>query len=92
MSMELFKKNVLLCAALLLTLAWPAHEVFAHAGDSADCQVCAVSLSPQLNSDCGTRLLPLPENFVLAETAAPAALAESAASAPFYGRAPPALN
>jgi len=80
-----------LCAALLTALAWPAHEVFAHSGAETGCQVCSVSLSPELNADCGSLLLSAPQNFSLLKAEA-ALLTECSAAVPaFHGRAPPAI-
>ncbi len=82
---------VCLSAALLTALAWPAHEVFAHNSADNDCQICAVSLSPELNSDCGSALLAAPENFTLLKPEAALLSAVTGAVPVFYGRAPPAL-
>jgi hypothetical protein len=86
-------KTALFCltAALLTALAWPAHEVFAHSSGDNDCQVCAVSLSPELNADCGSALLAAPESFGLIKPEASLPTAITAALPVFHGRAPPAL-
>ncbi|HAN04659.1 MAG TPA: hypothetical protein DCW72_10130 [Elusimicrobia bacterium] len=83
-------KNVLCLAfAVVAAGAWdlhmlgPAHE----AGES--CQVCSVAGSPELNADCGGRLLVRPDNFVLNEAALPGLPAETPFIAAFLGRAPP---
>ena len=79
----------MLCAALLTALAWPAHEIFVHHDADNDCQVCAVTCSPELNADCGSLLLAAPENF---ELAAPICFVKSVPALPlpaFQGRAPP---
>ena len=78
-------------AALFMALAWPAHELFVHGQGLADndCQVCAVSLSPELNSDCGAGLLAAPENSVrIAQVHAAPTLPGLLPAAP-RGRAPP---
>ncbi len=82
------------CAvSLLIGGAWAFHVAEAHHGAAdKDCQVCAVSVSPQLNSDCGSPLLARPEKFVLAEPAAPAVQVITIVSAPFFGRAPPPIR
>ncbi len=87
------EKTRLFClsAALLTVLAWPAHEVLAHHGADSDCQICAVSFSPELNADCGSALLAAPENFSLLKQEAAPLTAITAVSPVFYGRAPPAI-
>jgi hypothetical protein len=87
------EKTRLLClsAALLTVLAWPAHEVFGHNSVDNDCQICAVSLSPELNADCGSALLAAPENFSLLKPEAALLTVITATVPVFYGRAPPAL-
>ena len=79
-----------LAAALVPLLSWPAHEAFAHKAVDNDCQVCAVSISPELNADCGSTLLAAPVNFSVVEPEAPQLSAIAAALSAFYGRAPPA--
>lgn len=58
-------KTALLCAALLITLAWPAH-VASSDKTMADlnCQESVLASSSELNSDCGNTLLEFPANFV----------------------------
>ena len=80
-----------LSAALLTALAWPAHEAFAHNLADNDCQICSVSTSPELNSDCGSTLLSAPVNFSFIAPEAPLLPASVSAIPAFYGRAPPAL-
>jgi len=91
--MNAFYRKIAACAALFMALAWPAHELFVHGGGLADddCRVCAVSLSPELNSDCGGALLAAPEDLVsvVQVPAAPAAAGRPTAAA--RGRAPPSL-
>jgi len=87
--MKRLVKNISVAAALLIALAWPAHEVFAHNSADNDCQVCAVSCSPELNADCGTVLLAAPVNFVI--LCPVSSVQPDAAELPlaFLGRAPP---
>ncbi len=66
-----------------LHMLGPAHE----AGES--CQVCSVAGAPELNADCGTRLLVRPDNFVVNAAALPGRLVETRLIASFLGRAPP---
>lgn len=81
----------LLAAALLTALAWPVHEAFAHSLADNDCQVCSVSISPELNSDCGSTLLAAPVNFSSIAPEAPLLSGSAPAVPVFYGRAPPAF-
>ena len=84
------KKGLLaLSIALLTFLSWPAHEVFAHISGDNDCQVCAVSFSPELNADCGSALLSAPENFSLLKPEARLLTEKNVPLPVFYGRAPP---
>ena len=78
-----------LFAALLIALAWPAHEAFAHHADDNDCQVCSVSCSPQLNADCGSELLAAPEKFELVSQVFSAGPGATGFLPAFQGRAPP---
>jgi hypothetical protein len=84
---------VCLTAALAIGGAWALHmvsDVHTHEAGDADCQVCSVSCSPQLNADCGTVLLAAPVNFELLKplfSTEPIAVEFSPA---FLGRAPPA--
>lgn len=82
-------RYLFLAAALLTAAALPAHKLFVHHSLDSDCQVCAISCSPQLNSDCGSVLLYAPVNF---ELFAPVFFIKPAAvefSPAFQGRAPP---
>ena len=78
-----------LYAALLIALAWPVHEVFAHHAGDNDCQVCSISGSPQLNSDCGTELLSVPVNFEIVNRVFFIRPFPAAPKPAFQGRAPP---
>ena len=78
-----------LFAALLIVLAWPAHEAFAHHADDNDCQVCSVSCSPQLNADCGSVLLAAPERFELVIPVFSVSPGAAGLPPAFQGRAPP---
>ncbi len=89
--MKIKKSLFILAAALLTALAWPAHEAFAHNPADNDCQVCSVSISPELNSDCGSTLLAAPLNFSLFAPEAPLLPVLVSAVPVFYGRAPPVL-
>lgn len=58
-------KTGLLCAALLVTLAWPAHVAFSDKTMAdLNCQESVLVSSSELNSDCGNPLLEFPANFV----------------------------
>ncbi len=85
--------NIAAGAALLITLSWPAHEAFVHGGQlqDNDCQMCSVSLSPELNADCGGVPLPAPDGFVIVESGQTFATVPLWISAPYRGRAPPSL-
>ncbi|HBA59254.1 MAG TPA: hypothetical protein DCZ92_00235 [Elusimicrobia bacterium] len=80
-----------LAAAALVGGAWTFHVAeVRHAASEDGCLVCAVSVSPELNSDCGCSLLAQPESFVLKAAALPGPLPESYEIPAFLGRAPPA--
>ncbi len=81
-----------LFAALLTLLSLPAHVDFTHNISEANCQVCSVSHSPELNADCGSALLSAPENFKLLRPAFFAGPASAEFQPAFRGRAPPAEN
>ncbi|HCC47416.1 MAG TPA: hypothetical protein DEQ38_04780 [Elusimicrobia bacterium] len=66
-----------------LHMLGPAHE----AGES--CQVCSVAGAPELNADCGTRLLVRPDNFVVNTAALPGRPVLRHVLSAFCGRAPP---
>ncbi len=82
-------RSAFLPAALLVAVSWPAHAVAEahHPGDY--CLVCAVASSPELNSDCGTDLLPRPCGFDIVVPAAPPMRGGVPAPRAFLGRAPP---
>jgi len=81
-----------LFAALLTVLSLPAHVAFTHNVSEANCQVCSVSHSPELNADCGSALLSAPENFILLSPAFFSGPASAEFQPAFLGRAPPAEN
>jgi len=57
-------KTASLCAALLITLAWPGHVASADKTVAdLNCQESVLS-SSELNSDCGNPLLEFPTDFV----------------------------
>lgn len=89
---RLFLRKICLAAALLMALAWPAHEIFSHGSGLADndCRVCAVASSPELNSDCGSALIERPSGLTILVPAAPSLAAGLLTVRPFRGRAPPA--
>jgi hypothetical protein len=78
-----------LAAALFIGGAWAFHMAEAHNAADKDCQVCAVSCSPELNADCGTELIAKPENFSLVAPALTIKPANTISVLSFYGRAPP---
>jgi hypothetical protein len=77
------------CSALLIVLAWPAHEAFAHHDAGENCRVCSIACSPELNADCGSSLLARPENFVIHTELLPGLPSKTQLAAAFLGRAPP---
>lgn len=88
---ELRKTVACLALALVAGGAWTFHIAEVHHGVADnDCQVCAVAVSPQLNSDCGTVLLAEPLDFVRLTQEVPATAVTAAAPPVFRGRAPPA--
>ncbi len=90
--MERFKKYLpLLCAAsaLLVALAWPAHEAFVTHAAGEDCRVCSISCFPELNADCGSRLLARPKDFLIYTVSLPGLPVTRGIQTAFFGRAPP---
>ncbi|MBI4349912.1 MAG: hypothetical protein HY550_00590 [Elusimicrobia bacterium] len=79
-----------LFAALLTVLSLPAHEAFTHGLAESGCQICSVSHNPELNADCGSRLLSAPENFSLLSPSFLERPAAGVSQPAFLGRAPPA--
>jgi len=77
-------------AAIIVGGIWAFHIAEAgHDLKDNDCQVCAIFCSPELNSDCGTRLVAKPENFS-SLTIIPAILpGNQAVLSSFNSRAPP---
>ena len=58
-------RTALLCAALLITLAWPLHVAYADKTVAdLNCQESVLASSSELNSDCGNPLLEFPTDFV----------------------------
>lgn len=85
-------RTAFLCAALLVTLAWPAHVALAdRTAADLDCPVSVLACSSELNSDCGTPLLERPFAFVLLEPVALLLPPGKEAFPSFKGRAPPSL-
>ena len=83
-------KTAYLCAALLITLAWPAHVVSSDRTlADLNCQESVLASSSELNSDCGNPLLEFPADFVFAEPELLLLPAGTGAFPVFRGRAPP---
>jgi hypothetical protein len=76
--------------ALLVAAAWPAHVVTETYQPFEYCPVCSVVCSPELNSDCGTDLLPPPAGPLRPEPGSPFFSYSAAFASSFSGRAPPA--
>jgi hypothetical protein len=76
--------------AALSAAVWNIHVLGTHHKAGQDCQVCAVAAAPELNSDCGTDLLPRPTDFKLLRPEALLLTAFSVSDPVFLGRAPPA--
>ncbi|OGS14159.1 MAG: hypothetical protein A2234_10890 [Elusimicrobia bacterium RIFOXYA2_FULL_58_8] len=88
-SPEFRKTAAYLAAALFIGGAWAFHMAGAHDAADNDCQVCAVSCSPELNSDCGSGLITKPEDFRRITPVLSVVPAKMTAVLSFYGRAPP---
>lgn len=69
--------------------AWDLHMLGASHESGENCQVCAVAGAPELNADCGTRLLVRPDNFIVIKAALHGLPVETPFIAAFLGRAPP---
>lgn len=79
-----------LAAAFVVGGVWAFHIAEAgHELKDNDCQVCAVVCSPELNADCGTRLVAKPEDFTLLAVIPVLLPAAQAGVFSFNSRAPP---
>jgi len=82
-----------LCLALAASAAaaWNLHILETHHEAGENCQICAVAAAPELNSDCGSDLLPCPENFSLLKPEALPLMAAVVFIPSFNCRAPPSV-
>ena len=76
-------------AALAVASAWVFHLSGTPHPETGICRVCAVSCSPKLNADCGSKLLSAPQRFELMRPASSGAPVSAVSSPVFFGRAPP---
>lgn len=78
-----------LVAALAVASSWVFHLSGTPHPENGNCQVCAVSCSPEPNADCGSELLSAPQSFELLRPASLAAPVSNVTFPVFLGRAPP---
>ncbi len=79
-------------AALLIALAWPAHVLAAdRTAADLDCQVSALALSSEFNSDNAHNLLERPHTLPVVPEQPPPPANHSGFPSAFRGRAPPSF-
>lgn len=87
--MEKIFRPAALFSVFLISAAWPAHAATEEYHPGEYCPVCSVVCSPELNSDCGTELVPRPVDFVFVAPETGELPAGIEFSPVFLGRAPP---
>lgn len=91
MKSKTFRPMILrILAAVLVAGVWAFHVAETqHDLNDNDCQICAIFCSPELNADCGARLVSEPDNHGVLRIVSDLLLNEQSAPLCFNSRAPP---